>query len=42
MQRFIDKVKNVNQLTDLTPAILYEFVNKIIVHKPERTNGKRH
>ncbi len=42
LQRFIDRAKQVTQLTELTPEIVHEFVEKIIVHKPEKIDGKRY
>lgn len=42
LQRFIDKARKVTRLTELTPEILHEFVEKIVVHSPETVDGKRH
>ena len=42
LQRFIDKVKCITQLTELTPEIVHEFIEKIVVSKPEYIDGKRH
>lgn len=42
LQRFIDRTKQVTQLTELTPEIVHEFIEKIVVHKPEKICGKRH
>ncbi|MEY8390434.1 recombinase family protein [Lachnospiraceae bacterium 45-W7] len=42
LQRFIDRVKNVTQLTELSPEIIHEFIEKIVVSKPEYIEGKRH
>lgn len=42
LQRFIDKAKKVTQLTELTPEIVHEFIQKIAVGKPEYKNGKRY
>ena len=42
LQRFIDKARKITQLTELTPEILHEFVEKIVVHSPETVDGKRH
>ncbi len=41
LQRFIDRVKNVTQLTELTPETVHEFIDKIIVSNPEYIDGKR-
>ncbi len=42
LQRFIDKVKCVTQLTELTPEAVHEFMEKIVASKPEYIDGKRH
>jgi len=42
LQRFIDKVQRVTQLTELTPEIVHEFIEKIVVSKPEYRDGKRY
>lgn len=42
LQRFIDKVKCITQLTELTPEVVHEFIEKIVVSKPEYIDGKRH
>lgn len=42
LQRFIDRVKRVTQLTELTPEIVHEFIEKIVVSKPEYRDGKRY
>lgn len=42
LQRFIDKAKRVTQLTELTPELVHEFIQKIVVSKPEYRDGKRY
>ena len=42
MQRFIDRARQVTRLTELTPEIVHEFIDKIVVSKPDKTDGKRH
>ena len=42
LQRFIDRVKCITQLTELTPETVHEFINKIVVSNPEYIDGKRH
>jgi hypothetical protein len=42
LQRFIDKVQRVTQLTELTPEIVREFIEKIVVSKPKYRDGKRY
>lgn len=40
-KRFISMVKKYTQLTELTPEILNECIDKIIVHAPDKSSGKR-
>ena len=42
LQRFIDKAKRVTQSTGLTPELVHEFIQKIVVSKPEYRDGKRY
>ena len=42
LQRFIDRVKCVTQLTELTPETVHEFIEKIVVSKPEYIDGQRY
>ncbi|MDY6073016.1 MAG: DUF4368 domain-containing protein [Eubacteriales bacterium] len=42
LQHFIDKAKKVTQFTELTPEIVHEFIQKIVVGKLEYKDGKRH
>ena len=42
MQRFIDRARQVTRLTELTPEIVHEFIEKIVVFKPDKVDGKRH
>jgi small-conductance mechanosensitive channel len=42
LQRFIGRVRKVTRLTELTPEIVHEFIEKIVVSKPEKVDGKRH
>lgn len=42
LQRFIEKAKVVTQLTELTPELVHEFIQKIVVGKPEYKDGKRY
>lgn len=41
LQRFIQKVKQVTELKALTPELIHEFVDKIVVHEPRYLDGKR-
>ena len=42
LQRFIERARQVTRLTELTPEIVHEFIEKIVVSKPDKVNGKRH
>ena len=41
VKRFLAIVKKYTDLTELTPEILWEFVDKIIVHAPDKSSGRR-
>ena len=41
LQRFIDKAKQVTRLESLTPELVHEFIEKIVVSAPEYKDGKR-
>lgn len=41
VKRFLAIVKKYTDLTDLTPEILREFVDRIIVHAPDKSSGRR-
>ena len=42
LQRFIERARQVTRLTELSPEIVHEFIEKIVVSQPEKVNGKRH
>ena len=42
LQKFIQRARQVTRLTELTPEIVHEFIDKIVVSKPDKLNGKRH
>ena len=42
LQRFIERARQVTRLTELTPEIVHEFIEKIVVSKPEKVDGKRY
>ena len=42
LQRFIERARQVTRLTELTPEIVHEFIDKIVVSKPDKVDGKRH
>lgn len=42
LQRFIERARHVTRLTELTPEIVHEFIEKIVVSKPEKVDGKRY
>lgn len=41
LQRFIQKVKQITELKALTPELIHEFVDKIVVYAPRCLDGKR-
>lgn len=41
VQSFLKVVKKYTEPTELTPLLLREFVDKIIVHAPDRSSGRR-
>ncbi len=38
---FISKVRKVTDFSELTPSLVNEFIEKIVIHSPYRENGKR-
>lgn len=38
---FMRTIKSYTEITELTPEILAEFIDKILVHAAEKVNGKR-
>ena len=42
LQNFIGKVKKITQPTELTPELVHEFIEKIVVSAPTKINGKRY
>ena len=41
IQSFLNIVKKYTQPTELTPVLLREFVEKIVVHAPDKSSGHR-
>ena len=41
LQKFIDKVKKITELKELTPELIHEFIDRIIVYSPRYLDGKR-
>lgn len=41
VDRFIAIVKKYTRITELTPEIVHEFIDRIIVHAPDKSSGKR-
>ena len=41
IQSFLKIVKKYTEPTELTPLLLHEFVEKIVVHAPDRSSGQR-
>ncbi|MBQ9552319.1 MAG: DUF4368 domain-containing protein [Clostridia bacterium] len=42
LQRFIAKAKQITDLQELTPELVHEFIEKIIVHEKKYLDGKRY
>ena len=42
LQTFIGKVKRITQPAELTPELVHEFIEKIVVSAPTKINGKRY
>lgn len=41
LQRFIDKVKRIIEIKELTAKLVHEFIDKIMVYAPRYLDGKR-
>ncbi len=41
LQRFVDKVRRLTELKELTPELIHEFVDKIVVYASRYVDGKR-
>lgn len=41
VQSFLKIVRKYTEPTELTPLLLHEFVEKIVVHAPDRSSGHR-
>ena len=41
MTQFISNVKKYTEIIELTPEILNELIEKIIIHQTEKINGKK-
>ena len=41
LQKFIGKVKRITELKTLTPELIHEFVDKIVVYAPKYVDGRR-
>lgn len=41
LQKFIDKVKKITELKELTPELIHEFIDRIIVYAPRYLDGNR-
>ena len=42
LQHFIERAKRITRLSELTPELVHEFIERIVVSKPEKISGKRH
>ena len=41
VDRFLALVEKYEEVTELTPTIVNEYIQKIVVHAPDRSSGKR-
>ena len=41
IQHFIERARQVTRLTELTPEIVHEFIEKIMVSQADKVDGKR-
>ena len=41
VDRFLTVVRRYTTIEELTPAIVHEFIDRIIVHEPEQARGDR-
>lgn len=39
--KFMRLVKRYTEITELTPEVVREFIEKVIVHQAEKVNGKK-
>ena len=42
LQRLVSKAKQITDLKELTPELVHEFIEKIVVHAPKYLDGKRY
>lgn len=40
-KKFLNIAKKNSHITELTPQILHEFIDKIVVHAPDKNLGRR-
>lgn len=40
-ERFLSLVRGYTEIEELSPTILHEFIEKIVVHAPDKSSGKR-
>ena len=41
VEQFLKIVRNRTELKELTPEIMHEFIEKIVVHAPDKSSGHR-
>lgn len=41
VQNFLRIVKKYTEPTELTPALLHEFIERIVIHEPDKSSGHR-
>lgn len=40
-EQFIKAVRKYTEITELTPEIMHDLIEKIVVHAPDKSSGKR-
>ena len=41
IERFLELVRRYTEIESLTPTLLHEFIEKIVIHAPDKSSGKR-
>lgn len=42
LQYFIQRVKQITEIKELTPELIHEFIDRIVVYAPKYIDGKRY
>jgi hypothetical protein len=41
VDKFLSMVRKYTEIEELTPAVVHEFIDRIIIHDPEQARGNR-